>query len=173
MKSIITALALAALASSGTAQAADNMTFGGSLRAHACTLHPDDGQIAIDFGEVGNRDLYLSGSTPDVPFHLRLLNCNTQVAQNVEVTFSGAANGKIPGALALDGGSTAKGIAILLKDASLQPLPLGTAYTGRLSQGETTLTFNRSLQVEPDALANNGIVPGSFTASGTFSLLYP
>lgn len=171
MKGAIAALALTLLAT-GAAEAVD-MNFGGTLRAQACTLHPDDQVIRVDFDLAGSRDLYLNGGTPDEPFNIRLQNCNANVATEVEVTFMGNQSAKIPGALALDAGSAAAGFAIALKDAYRQPLKLGDASRSPLTGTDTTLVFYRRLQVEPDALANNGIVPGVFNASGTFELFYP
>lgn len=172
MKSAIALLALTILTSL-QAGAADNMNFKGTLRAHACTLHPDDRDIRIDFDSLGSRDLYLNGGTADEPFYIRLLNCNVNVAGTVEATFMGNQSANIPGALALDSGSTAAGFAIALKDAYRQPLKLGDASRSPLTGTDTTLVFYRRLQVEPDALVNNGIVPGVFSASGTFELYYP
>lgn len=172
MNNFMALLALGLLMS-GAAGAADNMHFSGTLRAQACTLHPDDQDIQIDFAQLGSRDLYLNGGTVDEAFNIRLQNCNLQVANTVEVTFMGNQSGKIPGALALDAGSTAAGFAITLKDANRQPLKLGDVSSSSLTASDTTLLFYRRLQVEPDALINNGIVPGDFSASGTFALFYP
>lgn len=172
MKSAMALLALTIL-TSVQAGAADNMSFKGTLRAHACTLHPDDQDIQIDFDQLGSRDLYLNGGTADEPFNIRLQNCDTRVASTVEATFVGNQSAKIPGALALDAGSTAAGFAIGLKDAEQKPLKLGDVSRSPLTGTDTTLVFYRRLQVEPDALINNGIVPGTFSASGTFTLYYP
>ncbi|HEY3983526.1 fimbrial protein [Cedecea sp.] len=169
MKSMI-ALPLWTLLMTGSALAADNMTFEGTLRAHACTLHPDDKVISIDFGELGSRNLYLSGGTPDTAFYIRLLNCNTAVARDVLVTFMGNQSTQIPGALALDPGSDATGFAVVLKDAARMPLRLGDTSTTALLSPETTLLFHHRLVVEPGAQV---VTPGQFSASGTFELLYP
>lgn len=157
----------------GSALAADNMAFSGTLRAHACSLHPDDGMIEMEFGEVGSRDLYLSGGTANQPFTIRLIDCNPAVASAVEVTFEGSRSTAISGALALDSGSAASGIAVVLSDAVQRQINLGTALTLPLTAATNTLLFHRRLQVEPDALANEDIVPGDFSANSTFALYYP
>lgn len=172
MKNATILMALIVL-SGGQVEAADNMAFSGTLRAHACTLHPDDQNIQIDFEQIGSRDLYLNGGTPDEQFSIRLQNCNARVASSVEVRFMGNQSAKLPGALALDAGSVSSGFAIALKDAYRQPLKLGEVSSSPLTGTDTTLIFYRRLQVEPDALVNNGIVPGTFSASGTFELFYP
>lgn len=171
MKKLITVLMWGALTAS--ANAVDNMEFKGTLRAHACTLHPNDNLIQIDFADLGTRDLYLQGGTADQRFDLRLLNCNVSVANNVLITFQGTSNSTIPGALALDAGSQAAGFAIALKDAARKPLKLGDTHSSPIVGTNTTLVFYQHVQVEPDALVNNGIVPGAFTANATFALFYP
>ena len=171
MKKVITALACVALTAS--ASTAANMDFKGTLRAQACTLHPSDSVIKIDFFDLGSRDLYLYGGTADQPFSLRLENCNVNVASDVLVTFQGAPNSKIPGALALEASSQAAGFAIALKDAARQPLKLGDTHSSPIVGTNTTLEFYHHVQVEPDALVNNGIVLGAFTANATFALFYP
>lgn len=169
MKSAMALLALSLLAA-GVTLAADNMAFEGTLRAHACTLHPDDKMIPIDFGDLASRDLYLSGGTPDVAFNIRLLDCNTAVARDVLVTFMGNQSTQIPGALALDPGSAAAGFAVVLKDAAKMPLRLGDTHSTALVRPDTTLLFHHSLAVVPGVQA---VTPGQFSANGTFELHYP
>lgn len=154
-------------------KAADNLNFKGILRAHACSLHPDDGEIKIDFGEIGTRDLYLQGGTSPQKFDIRLIGCNLTVADEVQVTFEGSRSVTVPGALALDSSSSAGGVAIVLSDAAQTPLALGTSVTLPLVRGDNTLSFHRQLVVEPDALAQDKIVSGKFNANSNFVLFYP
>ncbi|BEM57023.1 hypothetical protein SME22J_08840 [Serratia marcescens] len=167
MKGAKAALALILL-TTGTAEAVE-MIFGGTLRAQACTLHPDDRVIQIDFDDVGSNELKRDGGTPDEPFNIRLQNCNANVASEVAVTFMGNQSAGIPGALALDAGSVAAGFAVVLKDAFLQPLKLGDASRSPLTGTNVALVFYRRLQVEP----GSAITPGRYSASGTFELFYP
>lgn len=172
-KSFLTGLLISLISYTGAAWAADNMQFSGTLRAHACSLHPDDGEINIDFGEIGTRDLYLQGGTPPQPFEIRLIDCNLAVASEVQVTFSGTPNTKIHGALALDVTSKASGFAIVLSNFDHTPISLGSTFTLPLVKGSNILQFYRQLQVEPDALLNDTITSGDFTANSTFTLIYP
>lgn len=157
----------------GSVPATANMAFSGTLRAHACSLHPDDDVIEVDFSEVGTRDLYLRGRTANQPFSMRLTDCNPAVSDEVQIMFEGNRNPAIPGALALDSSSAARGVAIVLSDATQRDINLGTALTLPVTAAASTLVFHRRLQVEPDALINEGIVSGSFTANSTFTLFYP
>ncbi|MEA5206349.1 fimbrial protein [Enterobacter mori] len=144
----------------------------GTLRAPACTLHPDDRDIDIDLSDIGSRDLYL-GTTVDKEFILRLQQCDFNYLTSVDITFDGTRSLTVPGALAIDAGSNASGFAIVIKDRSLQPIALGNAIREPLTAADVNLTFYSNLVIEPDALANNGVVPGAFTASGIFTLTYP
>lgn len=172
MKGIKVALAAIALCSCAV-QAADNITFGGTLRAEPCTLHPDDDAVKVAFSDTGVANLYRYGSTPDQRFIIRLINCQPGVAHEVRLTFAGNESAGLPGSLALDAGSVASGFAITLSDAAAQPLKLGEESIAMVNDQDSTLTFYRRLKVEPDALANRSIVAGVFTASGTFTLFYP
>lgn len=172
MKGIKVALALVVLASCKL-HAADNITFSGTMRAEACTLHPDDDAIRITLSDTGVANLYRYGSTPDKRFIIRLVNCQPGVAHEVQVTFLGNQSTGLPGALAPDAGSSASGFAIALKNAAGQPLKLGDASSSWINGPDATLTFYHLIQAEPDAVANRTIVAGSFTASGTFTLVYP
>ncbi|NJQ21815.1 type 1 fimbrial protein [Pantoea sp. LS15] len=166
-------LLAAALLLTACGAAADNMAFSGTLRAQACTLHPDDALISVKFDGVGTRDLYLNGGTDDERFTIRLLNCNRKVAGSVETTFLGHTNTKIPGSLALDSGSKAGGFAIMFKDAARNSVKIGEQSASPLTEPDTELVFYRRLQVEPDALVTKGITPGHFTANASFELYYP
>ncbi|QBC03384.1 fimbrial protein [Enterobacter cloacae] len=144
----------------------------GTLRAPACTLHPDDRDIDIDLSTTGSRDLYL-GTTADKEFKLRLHKCDIGYLTFVDITFDGTRNLTVPGALAIDAGSKASGFAIVIKDSSHQPVALGNVIREPLTAADVNLTFYTNLVIEPDARDNTGVVPGTFTASGTFTLAYP
>ncbi|WP_449556081.1 fimbrial protein [Huaxiibacter chinensis] len=174
MNTFLTLTGLTALMVAASATlAADNMILTGTLRAHACSLHPDDNTINVVFGELGTRDLYLNGGTREQPFSIRLLDCNPAVANEVQITFDGQRNPFIPGSLALNSGSAASGVAIIISDANKHQLNPGTALTLPVIAGNNTLLFHRRLQVEPDALNNEGIISGNFSANATFTLFYP
>ncbi|WP_431224780.1 fimbrial protein [Serratia sp. L9] len=138
-----------------------------------CTLRPGDEAITLDFDTIIDKYLYLYTRTPSKPFSLHLENCNTAVATGVKVSFIGTESLPLPGLLALDGASMARGVAIGIETGAGQSLPLNVqSSTTPLTPGDMTIAFQAYVQAEPAAKANQGIVRGPFTATATFALEY-
>ena len=155
-------------------QAADNLIFKGNLVAEACTLRPGDEALAVEMGEVSSRDLYTNTRTVGRLFEIHLEDCDSSTADSVTTTFSGVENIELPGLLALDGGSVAKGIAIGLETPADQPLPLNVVSDEQaLSEGHNVIAFKAYIRGEPQALADQSLSAGVFSAISTFTLDYP
>ena len=155
-------------------QAADNLSFKGVLVAQACTIRPGDELIAVEFSDISTASLYLNTRTPGVPFYIHLQDCDTQIADSVTVTFSGAENAELPGLLALATGSVARGIAIGLETVTDQPLPLNVPSPEQgLNDGDNVIALKAYVRGEPTAIANESIRKGRFVANSTFTLAYP
>ena len=156
------------------AQAADNLNFKGDLVAAACTLHPGDAAIDINFAEISAQSLYLNTRTVGRPFELHLEGCDISIADSVTVMFGGVESAQLPGFLALGAGSSARGIAIGLETSDDQPLPLNVSSDEQtLSNGANVISLKAFVQGEKDAIANQKIRKGRFTATSTFTLAYP
>lgn len=174
---MISRLLIAALLSGfmfvGSVQAS-GLSMSGSVRLGACTIHPDDEEMDIPLDEMTDRYFYnYPPRTRGIDFHLRLLNCRISVVDGVKIKFSGVQNAKLPGLLALDPSSTASGIAIGIETASGTPLPLETASSEfPLVAGDNTLAFRVYAHGEPEAIANQTIGLGTFSATVTFELEY-
>lgn len=154
--------------------AADNMEFRGTLRAQACTLHPDDAVIPVSMQATGLRDLQLGRPGAENSFIIRLINCNLQVAGDAVIRFTGQESAETPGALKPDGTSQASGVALLLKNAQKQQVRInGAAVSYPLSGQETSMMFYSELMGEPSAVAGGSITPGYYSASATFYITYP
>jgi len=171
-RSVCAGLTGALLSLSLSAQGADNMLFHGTLLAEPCVIAPGDDTIALNFGGVLDNDLYLNGRTPGMDFTLHLINCDISLAQTVEMTFTGTADPKLPGLLALDGGSQAKGIAIGLEATNGSAWPLNQGGQYPLTNGSTALQAKAYIQGESAALGARTITPGDFSATATFTLAY-
>lgn len=172
-RALCAALMLGALALSAAAQAADNVEFTGVLVHAPCTLHPGDDELELDFSTVSDRDLYALGQTPSRSFSLRLDDCDTSVMNGVTLTFSGEESTELPGFLAFDAVSLARGVVVGLQSDNGQPLPLnGAGMTLALASGNVLIPLQAYLKVEPTAQAKQGIVKGPFTATATFKLDY-
>lgn len=151
----------------------NNVSFTGALVAEPCVIPPGEESVNLEFGSIVNKALYAGARTKGVPFSIHLTECNPAIAGTVSVTFSGAPADGLPGLLAPDAGSVAKGIAIGLETPEGVPVKPGEAgaVTG-VTTGGMLLTWQAYVQATPDALANQGITPGEFTATATFSLDY-
>lgn len=154
-------------------QAAENLAFRGTLVNAPCTLRPGDEAIELNFGTLVNKFLYSNTRTPSQPFSLHLDDCDTAVATGVKLTFIGTENSSLPGLLALDASSAARGVAVGMETAAGQALPLNVqGSTTPLTPGNMAIALQAYVQAEPVAQANLGIVPGAFTATATFALEY-
>ena len=170
---LLTALCMTLTVKSGTSRA-ETMRLYGALVAEPCTLAPGDENIVLEFGTVIEKYLYLNQRTHGKAFQLHLTGCDVQSGSGVSLTFSGPPNTALPGLLALDGSSQAGGIAIGMETPEGKALPFnkaGPLYP--LVPGDNVLMLQAYVQGEPEALANEGIRRGAFSAVATFNLAYP
>ncbi|CAI1951552.1 Fimbria A protein precursor [Serratia fonticola] len=151
----------------------NNVHLYGALVAEPCVIRPGDEEIALDFGSVIDKDLYLNTRTVGQAFEIHLEECDLTVGKTVNVTFTGTENGTLPGLLAIKGGSQATGIAIGFETPSAKPLQLNQAGSKLLLQeGHNIIALKAYVQGEPDALRERRIERGAFSAAATFSLEY-
>ncbi len=161
----------------GTVQAASppsvSLSYRGSLVAEPCTLLPEDESIAVEFGTVIDKYLYLNTRTHSKPFQLHLIDCDISLGKTVKITFSGTESIALPGLLALDGSSEAKGVAIGLETQDGQALALNQQSRGYdIIDGNNVITLQAYVKGEPEAIRNKAIERGMFTAVATFALEY-
>lgn len=150
------------------AQAATPLTFTGQLIAEPC--HLDVNSIkSIDFGNQFIERISDGKMSKDVTFKLNLEDCSADTLNNVAVRFSGAADTTLTEYFKLDDTSTAKGLAIGIKDdkgAAVKPNGLSTYKA--ITDGEMSLAFNAF--VVGDESAN--ITGGDFTTTVNVELEY-
>ncbi|MEB7886675.1 fimbrial protein [Serratia fonticola] len=153
---------------------ADTVNFDGTLIEDACEIYPGDEAVELDFGTVIDKYLYLNSRTHSQPFAIRLINCDLALGREVKVTFSGMASGALPGYLAFDSSSMAKGAAIGLENSAGELLAINSGkVTQPLQAGSNNaLNLKAFVQGEPLALRNKSIQRGAFTATATFTLEY-
>lgn len=153
---------------------AETVNFDGTLIEDACEIYPGDEAVELDFGTVVDKYLYLNTRTHSQPFTLRLINCDLALGREVKVTFSGMASTALPGYLAFDSSSMAKGAAVGLESGTGELLAINSGnYTQRLLAGNNnTLNLKAFVQGEPLALQNKSIQLGAFTATANFTLEY-
>jgi type 1 fimbria pilin len=175
MRTLLIGLSVASVLNTALAATVPDVSvfYRGNLVAEPCTLLPGDENILLDFGTVIDKYLYLNTRTHSKPFQLHLIDCDTSLGETVKMTFSGIESVALPGLLALDAGSEAKGVAIGLETRDGQALALNQQSRGQeISEGNNIITLLAYVQGEPDAITNKTIERGMFTAVATFLLEY-
>jgi type 1 fimbria pilin len=164
---------LATLATTSAWAAGENVHLYGALVAEPCVIPPGEEDIALDFGTVIDKYLYLNTRTLGQSFSIHLTECDVSLGKTVNVTFLGTENAALPGLLAIDGSSQATGIAIGLETEQAKPVPINKASDKYVLQdGDNRIALKAYVQGEPEAIRNESIERGPFNAVATFSLEY-
>jgi len=151
----------------------NNVVFSGALVSQPCTLPDSDTDISLDLGTIVNKYLYQNQRTESIEFGIHLLGCNIAVQKMVSVTFGGIEQEEMPGYLALDPVSTAKGVAIGLESMNNTFIPINEpTQFSVLSEGNNVLSYKAFVKILPTAANEHSLIEGSFTAVSTFVLTY-
>jgi type 1 fimbria pilin len=170
---LLLAQVLAVASPSVMAANENNVHLYGALVAEPCVIPPGDEEIHLDFGTIIDKYLYLNTRTLGQGFEIRLAECDLTLGKTVSVSFIGTENSALPGLLAIDGSSTATGIAIGLETPEAKPLPLNKVSDKLLLQGGgNIIALQAYVQGEPKAITEQTIGRGPFNAVATFSLEY-
>ncbi|EQC2551421.1 fimbrial protein [Enterobacter sichuanensis] len=149
------------------------LKYTGSLVAEPCVIEPGYEDIALDFGTVIDKYLYLNTRTQSKPFEIRLAECDLSIGKTVSVTFRGTESVELTGLLAVDSSSEAKGIAIGLETTEARPLAFNKESDKfALQAGKSRIALKAYVQGEPTAIRDRNITLGSFSAVATFRLEY-
>ncbi|MDO3816755.1 fimbrial protein [Salmonella enterica] len=157
------------------------ITFTGTITNSPCDIAPGDDAITVPFGQISYRKLNTSDATTESkPFTIHLQNCafdpNTPDTagsagkmSKVTVSFSGAANTSKK-AYTTSGIAQHVGVQLLKSDNATiidpnTPMPDGDAQ--QLQAGNNELNFFARL-----IALDNGVTPGDFNASVTYTLKY-
>ncbi|MLT17924.1 fimbrial protein StdA, partial [Salmonella enterica subsp. enterica] len=157
------------------------ITFTGTITNSPCDIAPGDDAITVPFGQISYRKLNTADATTESkPFTIHLQNCafdpNTPDTagsagkmSKVTVSFSGAANTSKK-AYTTSGIAQHVGVQLLKSDNATiidpnTPMPDGDAQ--QLQAGNNELNFFARL-----IALDNGVTPGDFNASVTYTLKY-
>ncbi|HAT5000114.1 type 1 fimbrial protein [Serratia marcescens] len=166
-------LLLAQMAAAHSVQAANNVRLHGALVAEPCVIPPGEEEIELDFGTIIDKYLYLNTRTLGQTFEIHLAECDISLGKTVAVTLLGTESLALPGLLALNAGSQAKGIAIGLETPEGKAVPInkpGDKYS--LQSGGNIIALRAYVRGEPQAIERKTIGYGVFGAVATFSLEY-
>lgn len=159
-----------------------NVTFDGELLDSPCQIESGSDSLTVEFLERPVKDFqYAPGRGPAEDFSIRLVQCNTSIAQKtVKLTFSGNKESAMEELsdyfLQVNGVNAGKlAIGILDTDGSTL-MKLGEAHNhgqGTPVDKETLqLNFKAYVQATPDALAQKSVIPGDYTSTAYFGLSY-
>ncbi|ECO1514588.1 fimbrial protein [Salmonella enterica subsp. arizonae] len=159
------------------------ITFKGTITNSPCDIAPGDDAITVPFGQISYRKLNAADATTESkPFTIHLQNCafdpndagsnpagSAGKMSKVTVSFSGGAN-VAKKAYTTSGSALHVGVQLLKSDNSTiidpnTPMPDGDAQ--QLQAGNNELNFYARL-----IALDNGVTPGDFTASVTYTLKY-
>ncbi|EDX7835916.1 fimbrial protein [Salmonella enterica] len=159
------------------------ITFTGTITNSPCDIAPGDDAITVPFGQISYRKLNAADATTESkPFTIHLQNCafdpndagsnpagSAGKMSKVTVSFSGGAN-VAKKAYTTSGSALHVGVQLLKSDNSTiidpnTPMPDGDAQ--QLQAGNNELNFYARL-----IALDNGVTPGDFTASVTYTLKY-
>lgn len=153
--------------------ATGNVVMRGALVTEPCVIAPGDETIQLDFGSIADKYIYLNQRTQGQEFKLRLSECDLSMGNTARVTFSGTESMELPGLLAIDSSSQAKGIAIGLETQAGKAIPFNKSGEKHTLQADNNIiSFKAYIRGEPKALTQHDIKFGGFNAVATFRLEY-
>lgn len=153
--------------------AKDNVVMRGALVTEPCVIAPGDESIQLDFGTIVDKYLYLNQRTHGQEFKLRLSECDLSMGNIVRIKFSGTENLELPGLLAIDASSQAKGIAIGLETLDGKAISFNKSGGNyNLESGNNSVSIKAYIRGEPKALTQQDIKFGGFNATAIFGFEY-
>lgn len=128
----------------------------------------DNTEFVVEMGETATRTLQTQRYGDWHTFTLGFTECNIDTFQNIAIQFLGTEDTHLPGRLALDSGSGAKGVAIgIYYGNNLLAINNNSAWIP-LQVGDNTLPFSARIE----RTADNTLQSGDYTATAHFKLSY-
>lgn len=156
-----------------SAAALTHLEISGTLVTEPCILDINDNTLEVEFGTVIEKGLYKDVRTPGVPLTIRLTDCDISIGKTVNLMFTGTESSALPGYLSTTGAGSA-GVAIGIETPDGVNLPVNKSTPGfDLQDGTTQITLQAYVEAEPEAIKNQSLVPGTFSATATIDAEYP
>ncbi|MGR3907630.1 fimbrial protein [Burkholderia sp. SR8] len=167
-KSLLTAVALAALSTSAFAAGTGTINFTGEIVAGACGIDSGSVNQTVNLGKVPTHTFKKAGDKSEpVKFDIVLTDCDTSIAKNAFFTFTGTSNAAQPKLLATIGSATNVGIRV--QGATGEDLDNGVeqAAATLLQNGNNTVRF--AARYESTAA---DVTPGTADGVANFTVRY-
>ncbi|MCW2480064.1 fimbrial protein [Candidatus Symbiopectobacterium sp. NZEC135] len=143
------------------------VTFHVQVVSSPCNFQ-DNTEIVVEMGETSTRTLQTQRYGDWHTFTLGFTECNIDTFQNIAIQFLGTEDTHLPGRLALDSGSGAKGAAIgIYYGNNLLAINNNSAWIP-LQVGDNTLPFSARIE----RTADDTLQSGDYTATAHFKLIY-
>ncbi|TDN54408.1 minor pilin subunit PapK [Buttiauxella sp. JUb87] len=159
------------------------MEFKGVLWESPCELAPESQGQTVLFGDRPLKDFqYPPGRSPEESFSIQLNNCTTTTLYSVvKLTFDGVRETNMGSQsdywLRMGTGPNVGKLAVGILDVDgTSPLKLGEPHNQgagtQLDSSTIVLNFKAVVQATPDALADQSVVAGDYSAQANFVLNY-
>lgn len=172
---LLTMLFVSVSLCSPMAYADGNLQMDGTLVTEPCTLDPGLNTITVSFGTVIKKGLYREPRSSVQTFKVSLSDCDVSLGHDVTLTFTGEesqAEG-MSGYLATTGpGSTGIVIGIETQDGSAVAINEPTPAF-KLHDGLSEIYFQAYVLATPEAVRNQSLAAGDFSATATLDIDYP
>lgn len=167
-KAIISHLFAVGIIATGASAHDGQVNITGTIQGNTCIVDTDSKSLIVDMGTVASKQFYAAGVTTEVhPFAIQLVKCG-DAASAVEVTFQGTLDGKDNRLLAIEGGASGVGIALL--DLNRHLIPLNTkSIPYPLTPGAQAVSLDFFAQYMANGEA---VTSGQANATATFVLNY-
>lgn len=148
------------------------LVMAGKVTAQTCSVDAGSAEQTIQMGTINNGDFDGAGSySPSVPFHIRLLKCDTQIGKMALVGFDGETAPDDRQVLRVHGNDNvvAGGVGLTIFDADGKLMIPGRASLSRktLRDGETQLDFSARYRA-----TQSQVTGGEASAVAWFSVVY-
>ncbi|CAB3759668.1 fimbrial protein [Burkholderia puraquae] len=167
-KSLLTAVALAALSTSAFAAGTGTINFTGEIVAGACGIDAGSVNQTVQLGKVPTNVFKKAGdkSTP-VDFEIKLTDCDTSISKQAKFTFTGTSNATQPKLLATIGSATNVGIRLQSSSGEYLDNGVEQAAPTLLSNGNNVVKFAASYEATAA-----GVTPGTADSVANFTVRY-
>lgn len=167
-KTLLSAVALAALSTSAFAAGSGTINFTGEIVAGACGIDAGSVDQTVRLGNVPTNKFKQAGdkSTP-TNFDIKLTDCDTSVANNAFFTFTGSSNATQPKLLATVGSAT--NVGIRLQASSGEYLDNGAEQKAPVVLQNGTNVARFAAMYEATAA---GVTPGTADGVANFTVRY-
>ncbi|AUI88452.1 hypothetical protein BS333_19185 [Vibrio azureus] len=156
-----------------------DMNFKGELLDSPCIIDPNNSDIDVTLRDIPALNMnYLPGKSVEMPFQIKLINCNLNQAGAISIYFNGETEEGMGNLqhkyLKVSGQNEGKiGLGVLDEQGELVTIGEGdSGYPIEINDENITVNFSAFIKSTPDALENKSVVADNYSARATFEVRY-